>query len=62
MNQIVVRDGKTKKDRITVLPEGAKPALKEHLVYVKRHHQNDLDALFLKSDRETINKEATHFR
>jgi len=44
MNQIIVRDGKGKKDRITVLPEGVKPALKEHLVYVKRLHQNDLDA------------------
>jgi integron integrase len=43
MNQIIVRDGKGKKDRITVLPEGVKPALKEHLVYVKRIHQNDLD-------------------
>jgi integron integrase len=44
INQIIVRDGKGKKDRITVLPEGVKPALKEHLVYVKRLHQNDLDA------------------
>ena len=44
MNQIIVRDGKGKKDRITVLPDGAKSALKEHLVYVKRVHQNDLDA------------------
>jgi len=44
MNQIIVRDGKGKKDRITVLPDGAKSALKEHLVYVKRIHQNDLDA------------------
>jgi integron integrase len=44
MNQIVVRDGKGKKDRITVLPEGVKPVLKEHLVYVKRLHQNDLGA------------------
>ena len=42
MNQIVVRDGKGKKDRITVLPDGAKQALKEHLVYVKRLHQDDL--------------------
>lgn len=42
MNQIVVRDGKGKKDRITVLPDGVKPALKEHLVYVKRLHQEDL--------------------
>ena len=42
MNQIVVRDGKGKKDRITVLPCGVKQALKEHLVYVKRLHQSDL--------------------
>ena len=42
MNQIVVRDGKGKKDRITVLPDGVKLALKEHLVYVKRLHQDDL--------------------
>jgi integron integrase len=44
MNQIVVRDGKGKKDRITVLPDDAKLALKEHLLYVKRLHQSDLDA------------------
>jgi integron integrase len=44
MNQIIVRDGKGKKDRITVLPEGVKPALKEHLVYVKQLHQSDLIA------------------
>jgi integron integrase len=42
MNQIVVRDGKGKKDRITVLPDGVKPALIEHLVYVKQLHQDDL--------------------
>jgi len=42
MNQIVVRNGKGKKDRITVLPDGIKSILKEHLVYVKRLHQNDL--------------------
>jgi len=42
MNQINVRDGKGKKDRITVLPDGIKEALKEHLVYVKRLHQDDL--------------------
>ncbi len=44
MNQIVVRYGKGKKDRMTVLPDGVKPALKEHLVYVKRLHQSDLNA------------------
>jgi len=43
MNQVIVRDGKGKKDRITVLPEGARPLLEEHLVYVKRLHQSDLD-------------------
>ena len=42
MNQIVVRDGKGKKDRITVLPEGAKSLVEEYLVYVKRLHQSDL--------------------
>jgi len=42
MNQIVVRDGKGQKDRITVLPDGVKSALIEHLVYVKRLHQDDL--------------------
>jgi integron integrase len=46
MNQIIVRDGKGKKDRVTVLPESVKPALKEHLAYVKRIHQNDLNAGF----------------
>ena len=42
MTQIVVRDGKGKKDRITVLPEGAKSLVEEYLVYVKRIHQSDL--------------------
>lgn len=42
MNQIVVRNGKGKKDRITVLPDGVKIILKEHFVYVKRLHKNDL--------------------
>jgi integron integrase len=42
MNQIVVRDGKGKKDRITVLPDDVKPAIKEHLVYVQQLHQSDL--------------------
>ncbi len=42
MNQIVVRDGKGKKDRITVFPDEAKFTLKEHLVYVKQLHDRDL--------------------
>ena len=42
MNQIVVRSGKGQKDRVTMLPEDAKPALKEHLKYVKKLHDRDL--------------------
>jgi integron integrase len=42
MKQVTVRDGKGAKDRYTVLAEGAIPALKEHLVYVERIHQQDL--------------------
>jgi len=42
LNQIVVRDGKGKKDRITVFPDDIKPALKEHLKYVKKRHEDDL--------------------
>jgi len=42
MNQIMVRDGKGKKDRVTVLPGSANPELKEHLKRVKTIHDNDL--------------------
>jgi integron integrase len=42
MNQIVVRDGKGKVDRVTVFPESVKPWLKEHLERVKSLHENDL--------------------
>lgn len=42
LNQIVVRDGKGKKDRITVLPAGIKPDIEAHLKYVQRIHQKDL--------------------
>jgi len=42
MNQVVVRSGKGQKDRITMLPEDVKPALKEHLKYVKKMHEKDL--------------------
>jgi len=42
MNQVVVRDGKGKIDRITVLPESIKKELQLHLEYVKTIHQNDL--------------------
>ena len=42
MNQIVVRDGKGQKDRITMLPKNIKHLLKEHMIYVKNLHEKDL--------------------
>lgn len=42
MNQIMVRDGKGKKDRITVLPQKIRVSLQAHLSYVHRLHQKDL--------------------
>jgi len=41
-HQITIRDGKGRKDRITMLPESCKPALEQHLSSVKRLHENDL--------------------
>ena len=43
-NQIVVRDGKGFKDRVTVLPLSLKPELARHLERVKLLHQQDLAA------------------
>ena len=42
MNQIVVRDGKGAKDRVTVLPAVAKEPLRQHLSNVKHQHDADL--------------------
>ena len=42
--QIVVRDGKGEKDRVTVLPERVRETLLEHLRGVWRLHQHDLKA------------------
>ena len=42
--QILVRDGKGQKDRITVLPEKYHKPLQEHLSKVKKLYQNDLEA------------------
>ena len=42
MNQIMVRDGKGKIDRITILPESVIPDLQTHLKRVKTIHENDL--------------------
>jgi len=41
--QIIVRDGKGMKDRVTMLPEGVVSELQEHLRYVKQLHQADIE-------------------
>jgi integron integrase len=41
-NQIVVREGKGFKDRVTILPQSLKAALQAHLERVKLLHQQDL--------------------
>jgi integron integrase len=40
--QIIVRDGKGMKDRVTMLPEVLIPSLQEHLRHVKHTHEADL--------------------
>ena len=40
--QIVVRDAKGKKDRVTMLPDAVVPFLQEHLRHVKHIHDDDL--------------------
>ncbi len=42
MNQIMVRDGKGKIDRVTILPDSVKQDLQMHLKHVKTIHENDL--------------------
>jgi len=42
-NEITVRDGKGRKDRVTMLPTSCKEALLQHLEKVRRLHQSDLD-------------------
>jgi len=42
--QILVRDGKGQKDRVTVLPKKAVALLQEHLAAVKAQHERDLAA------------------
>lgn len=43
-NQIVVRDGKGMKDRVTILPDKLKPELQRHLERVKLLHERDVAA------------------
>jgi len=43
-NEIVVREGKGKKDRVTMLPAAVEEPLAAHLVRVRRLHEKDLRA------------------
>jgi len=43
-SEILVRDGKGGKDRITILPESLKEPFREHLKKVKAVHEQDLAA------------------
>ncbi len=43
---IIVREGKGKKDRVTILPEPVITCLKRHLTWVRSLHQQDLEAGF----------------
>ena len=44
--QIIVRDGKGMKDRVTMLPGGLRRPLKEHLAHAKAVHERDLQLGF----------------
>jgi len=41
-HEIIVRQGKGNKDRVTMLPESLEPALRKHLELVKALHEKDL--------------------
>ena len=41
-NQIIIRQGKGNKDRITMLPKSLRESLRNHLLEVKRAHDRDL--------------------
>jgi hypothetical protein len=45
-HEVMVRDGKGFKDRVTMLPESLSLPLREHLVRVKALHARDLEAGF----------------
>ena len=42
LNQIIVRDGKGGRDRVTVLPDSVKAPMQRHLAKVKALHERDL--------------------
>lgn len=41
-HQIIVRDGKGRKNRVTMLPAKAAAEIQDHLVGIRRQHQQDL--------------------
>ena len=44
--QLLVRDGKGQKDRVTILPDAVSDLLREHLLGVQQQHQRDLQQGF----------------
>jgi integron integrase len=42
--EIIVRDGKGAKDRVTMLPDAVREPIEEHLRDVRRQHEKDLEA------------------
>jgi integron integrase len=40
--EIVIRDGKGRKDRVSVLPESLRDAVEKHIEQVRQQHHNDL--------------------
>ena len=53
-NQVVVRDGKGQKDRITMLSVSSKEFLKKHLAKIKAIHEADLKTGFGRKPRSGI--------
>jgi integron integrase len=41
-NQVIIRNGKGNKDRVTILPETVKDKLKQHLIKVEKLHNQDI--------------------
>lgn len=50
--ELVVRDAKGGKDRLTMLPQSQMAALREHLLDVRRLHQGDLARKYPNADQE----------
>ena len=46
MSEIMVHDGKGKKDRVTILPDDIMDPVRKHLIFIKQLHENDLSKGF----------------